>query len=57
MGDPFVFADELGSAKIVHVYEPGLGLRGTLEVDNAACGPTIGGLRMAPDVWTEEVES
>jgi glutamate dehydrogenase (NAD(P)+) len=53
-GDPFVFADELGPAKIVHVYEPGLGLRGTLVVDNVACGPSIGGLRMAPDVSTEE---
>jgi glutamate dehydrogenase (NAD(P)+) len=54
VNDPFAFADELGPAKIVHVYEPGLGLRGTLVVDNAACGPTIGGLRMAPDVSTEE---
>ena len=53
-GDPFVFADALGPAKIVHVYEPGLGLRGTLVVDNVACGPSIGGLRMAPDVSTEE---
>jgi glutamate dehydrogenase (NAD(P)+) len=54
MSDPFVFADDLGPAKIVHVYEPDLGLRGTLVVDNTACGPSIGGLRMAPDVSTEE---
>ncbi len=54
MSDPFLFADELGPAKIVHVYEPGLGLRGTLVVDNVACGPSLGGLRMAPDVSTEE---
>jgi glutamate dehydrogenase (NAD(P)+) len=54
MSDPFVFADDLGPAKIVHVYEPGLGLRGTLVVDNTACGASIGGLRMAPDVSTEE---
>ena len=54
MEDAFRFADELGPAKIVHIHVPGLGLRGTLVIDNAAAGPTIGGLRMAPDVSTEE---
>lgn len=52
--DLFRFADDLGPAKIVHVYEPRLGLRAVLAVDNVACGPSIGGLRMAPDVTTEE---
>ena len=47
-------ADDLGPAKIVHVYEPGLGLEATLVVDNVATGPAIGGLRMAPDVTTAE---
>ena len=50
----FSLCDELGPAKIVHVHEPGIGLRGTLVVDNTAAGPSIGGLRMAPDVSTEE---
>ena len=54
MEDAFRFADELGPARIVHVHEPSIGLRGTLVVDNAAAGPSIGGLRMAPDVTTEE---
>jgi glutamate dehydrogenase (NAD(P)+) len=54
VSDPFAFADALGPARIVHVHEPGLGLRGTLVVDNVAAGPSIGGLRMAPDVSTEE---
>ncbi|HVP30972.1 MAG TPA: Glu/Leu/Phe/Val dehydrogenase [Myxococcota bacterium] len=54
MEDAFRFADELGPAKIVHVHEPSIGLRGTLVVDNVATGPSIGGLRMAPDVTTEE---
>ena len=54
MEDAFRFADELGPAKITHVYEPGIGLRGTLVVDNVARGPAIGGLRMAPDVSTDE---
>jgi len=48
------FSDELGPAKVIHVHEPGIGLRGTLVVDNVAAGPSIGGLRMAPDVDTEE---
>jgi glutamate dehydrogenase (NAD(P)+) len=53
--DPvFELADRLGPAKIIHVHEPGVGLRGTLVVDNVAAGPSIGGLRMAPDVSTEE---
>lgn len=47
-------ADELGPAKIIHVQEPSLQLRATLVVDNVACGPAIGGLRMAPDVSTGE---
>jgi glutamate dehydrogenase (NAD(P)+) len=54
MEDAFRFADDLGPAKIVHVHEPSIGLRGTLVVDNVAIGPSIGGLRMAPDVSTEE---
>jgi glutamate dehydrogenase (NAD(P)+) len=54
MESAFAFADDLGPAKIIHVYEPSIGLRGTLVVDNVATGPSIGGLRMAPDVSTEE---
>lgn len=51
----FQFADDLGPAKIIHIYEPLSGLRAILVVDNVACGPAIGGIRMAPDVTTEEV--
>ena len=52
--DVFQLADELGPAKVIHVHEPRLGLRGVLVVDNVACGPSIGGLRMASDVSLEE---
>ena len=48
------FGDELGPAKITHVHEPGIGLHGVLVVDNVAAGPSIGGLRMSPDVTTDE---
>jgi len=52
--DIFDFADELGPGKVVHVYEPALKLQAVLVVDNTAAGPSIGGLRMAPDVTAEE---
>ncbi|AKB85288.1 Glu/Leu/Phe/Val dehydrogenase [Methanococcoides methylutens] len=54
MEDSFRFADELGPSKIIHVYEPSVGLRAVLVVDNVAAGPSIGGVRMASDVSTEE---
>jgi len=54
MEDIFSFADELGPAKVIHVHEPRLGLRGILVVDNVATGPSIGGLRIAPDVSAGE---
>ncbi len=50
----FRFADELGPEKIVHIYEPRVGLKAIVVVDNTAAGPAIGGTRMAPDVSTEE---
>ncbi|UCG74475.1 MAG: Glu/Leu/Phe/Val dehydrogenase [Chromatiales bacterium] len=54
MSDPFDFADDLGPAKIIHVHEPTVDLRGIVVVDNVATGPSIGGLRMASDVSLAE---
>jgi len=54
MEDAFRFADDLGPAKIIHIHEPRSALKAVLVVDNVAAGPSIGGLRMAPDVSTEE---
>jgi glutamate dehydrogenase (NAD(P)+) len=54
MEDAFRFSDDLGPGKVIQVYDPALGLRGVLVVDNVACGPAIGGLRMAPDASTAE---
>ena len=50
----FRFADDLGPKTVLHVYEPKCGLKGIVVVDNVACGPAIGGLRMLPDVTLEE---
>jgi glutamate dehydrogenase (NAD(P)+) len=46
--------DDFGPFKVIELYEPSVGLRGTLVVDNVARGPSIGGVRMAPDVSTTE---
>jgi len=54
VGGVFDLADDLGPVKVIHVHEPGLGLEAALVVDNAACGPSIGGLRIAPDVSVDE---
>ncbi|MGB5278834.1 MAG: Glu/Leu/Phe/Val dehydrogenase [Gammaproteobacteria bacterium] len=54
MTDIFKFADELGPLKVIHVYEPSVNLKAVLVVDNVAKGPSIGGVRMAADVSTEE---
>lgn len=54
MSNIFDFADELGPIKIVHVYDPKCGLKAVVAIDNVARGPSIGGIRMAPDVSAEE---
>ncbi len=50
----FRFCDDLGPKAILHIYQPSLGLKAILVVDNVAAGPAIGGVRMAPDVSLEE---
>ena len=48
-------ADELGPWKVLLVRDPKTDLDGMVVVDNVACGPSIGGVRMAPDVTLAEV--
>jgi glutamate dehydrogenase (NAD(P)+) len=52
--DMFRFADALGPGKIVHIHVPGAGVKAIVVIDNVACGPSIGGVRMAPDVSVQE---
>lgn len=54
MPDPFQFADDFGPARVIHIHRPAIGLKAIVVVDNTACGPAIGGVRMAPDVSVEE---
>jgi len=54
MTDAFSFSDDLGPLKVIHVNVPKHNVKGILVVDNVAAGPSIGGLRMAPDVTLAE---
>ena len=52
--DAFPFADEFGPRRVVTIHQPSAGLRAIAVIDNTACGPAVGGVRMAPDVSLEE---
>ena len=55
MESVFKFVDHLGPEKIIHLYDPAVGLKAILAIDNTTRGPGMGGIRMATDVTTEEV--
>jgi glutamate dehydrogenase (NAD(P)+) len=50
----FRFCDDIGPEQIVHIHVPSADLKAIVVVDNVACGPAIGGVRMATDVSVEE---
>jgi glutamate dehydrogenase/leucine dehydrogenase len=54
MTEAFAYCDELGPEKVIEIYDPKTQVKGVLVVDNVAMGPSIGGIRMAPDVSVEE---
>lgn len=47
--------DSFGPEKIVQIYNPKLGFKAFLVIDNTAFGPGKGGIRMTPDVDLSEV--
>jgi len=51
----FNLVDEIGPKKIVHIYEPRTKVKAITVIDNVAMGPSIGGVRMHPDVTLLEV--
>src|SRR4249920_668123 len=53
--DVSIVGDDIGPSKVVWLREPKARLEGFVVVDNVACGPAIGGIRMAPDVTVSEV--
>jgi len=54
MTSPFELIDEWGPYKVIYINRPAVDLKAIVVVDNVACGPAIGGTRMAPDVSVEE---
>jgi len=54
MEEAFRLMDEFGPAIVVHIHRPALGLRAIVVIDNTACGPAVGGVRMAQDVSLDE---
>lgn len=47
--------DAFGPEYRIEVYDPSIGMRGFLVIDNTALGPGKGGIRMTPTVTEEEV--
>ena len=54
MDEVFQLCDEFGPARTIHIHSPGVGLKAIVIIDNTACGPAVGGVRMAPDVSLAE---
>lgn len=51
----YQFADEWGPERVLQVYDAKSGMHGVLVIDNTARGPGKGGIRMVPDISTQEV--
>lgn len=47
--------DEFGPEYVLEVFDAKTGMQGVLVIDNTARGPGKGGIRLEPDVTTEEV--
>jgi glutamate dehydrogenase/leucine dehydrogenase len=47
--------DEMGPEKVIEVFNPKIGMRGFVVIDNTALGPGKGGIRMTPTVTKNEV--
>jgi glutamate dehydrogenase/leucine dehydrogenase len=47
--------DNIGPEKILLLRQPRIGLEAIVVVDNVACGPAIGGVRMAKNITIDEV--
>jgi glutamate dehydrogenase/leucine dehydrogenase len=55
MSDWNKFTDALGPEKIVHIYDPKIGLKGVVVVDTTSLVGAAGGTRMLPDITTREI--
>jgi len=55
MSEWMKIGDDLGPEKIVHVYDPVVGMRGAVVVDTTSFGRAAGGTRMLADLTMEEI--
>ncbi len=46
--------DDLGPEKIIQINKPRTGLQAIVVVDNVAAGPSIGGIRLTPEITLDE---
>lgn len=51
----YSFDDEWGPERILEVYDPKTKVHGVVVIDNTALGPGKGGMRLVPDISTNEV--
>ena len=47
--------DDLGPARVALMRDPRARLEAAVIVDNTACGPSMGGVRMTPDLAIQEI--
>jgi glutamate dehydrogenase (NAD(P)+) len=47
-------ASQLEPYKLIEIHRPSVDLKAVVAIDNIACRPAMGGVRMAPDVSTEK---
>jgi len=52
--DVFQLTDNFGPSRVLYLHCRSVGLKAVVVIDNTACGPAIGGVRMAPDVSVDE---
>ncbi len=50
-----IVRDAFGPEYVIEVYDPAIGMRGFLVIDNTALGPGKGGIRMTANITVEEV--
>ena len=48
-------ADEIGPERIFHIYDPAVGMKAVVVIDTTVYGRAAGGIRMLPDITTEEI--
>lgn len=55
LSTPDIKPDEWGPEYVINVYDPKTGMEGVACIDNTARGEGKGGIRMVPDISTQEV--